>query len=405
MKSLDRKVALCADPTTITGITSAPISLLSIALLGLLVFLPGCGRGGDRSGAQPEPVRPVLYHEVAAVEGTRTRSFPARITAADLRELSFSVPGMVQSVRVRESEKVSAGQLLAELDVRDYESALAAVAARVENALQELERARRLLAEDAIARSVLEQREAVARVAQSEFEAAQKVLADARIVAPFDGVVSRVFIEVAQTVGPGTPAIRVFSRDDLEATIAVPASLVVNADGSRRESLGGLVRLDAERAVAIPAYFKKAEMEADASSQSFAATFGFKAPEGLMVLPGMNAEVELKLAGGNVPANAAQEQALALYVQTALVAFNEVETYLDQGVALARRASQIDLAASEAERALKIARLRHVEGEAPLLDVLTVQQRLAARSSEALNLQRLQLAQRANLHLALGGDW
>lgn len=104
-------------------------------------------------------------------------------------------------------------------------------------------------------------------------------------------------------------------------------------------------------------------------------------------------------------ANASQQQALANYVQTALSAFNEVETYLDQGVALARQSAQIELAAGEAERALAVAQLRHAEGEAPLLDVLTVQQRLAVRSSEAINLRRLQLAQRVNLHLALGGDW
>lgn len=281
-------------------------SSLPIALLSLAVFLSGCGRTSDRPSADGETVRPVLYHEVLAADGVRTRSFPARITAADLRELSFTVPGVVQSVWVRESEKVSAGQLLAELDLRDYESGLAAVAARVENAQQELDRARRLFEQDAIARSILEQRETVARVAQSEFEAAQKALADGRIVAPFDGVVSRVLIEVAQTVGPGAPAIRMFSRDMLEATIAVPASLVVNADGSRREKLGALIRLDADRATAIPADFKKAEMEADASSQSFAATFGFQAPEGLMVLPGMNAEVELKLGAGQAPANLIQ---------------------------------------------------------------------------------------------------
>lgn len=69
------------------------------------------------------------------------------------------------------------------------------------------------------------------------------------------------------------------------------------------------------------------------------------------------------------------------------------------------REEQIDLAADEAARALKIAQLRHQEGEAPLLDVLTVQQRVAARQSQAIHMQRLQLTQRVNLYLALGGEW
>lgn len=104
-------------------------------------------------------------------------------------------------------------------------------------------------------------------------------------------------------------------------------------------------------------------------------------------------------------ATASQKQAVANYAQTALKAFGDVETFLDQGSSLARRAEQIDLAAEEASLALKIAQLRHKEGEAPLLDVLTVQQRVAARQSQAINMQRLQLTQRVNLYLALGGEW
>jgi outer membrane protein TolC len=96
---------------------------------------------------------------------------------------------------------------------------------------------------------------------------------------------------------------------------------------------------------------------------------------------------------------------VAAYAQTALKAFGDVENFLDQGSSLVRRAEQIDLAAGEAARALKIAKLRHKEGEAPLLDVLSVQQRVAARESQAINLRRLQLAQRVNLYLALGGEW
>jgi NodT family efflux transporter outer membrane factor (OMF) lipoprotein len=104
-------------------------------------------------------------------------------------------------------------------------------------------------------------------------------------------------------------------------------------------------------------------------------------------------------------ATAGQQQAVASYAQTALEAFRDVETFLDQGSSLARRAEQINLASDEASSALRIAKLRHEEGEAPLLDVLTVQQRVAARKSQAIYLRRLQLAQRVNLFLSLGGDW
>ncbi|TVP76132.1 MAG: efflux transporter outer membrane subunit [Puniceicoccaceae bacterium] len=104
-------------------------------------------------------------------------------------------------------------------------------------------------------------------------------------------------------------------------------------------------------------------------------------------------------------ATASQKEAVALYAETALQAFGEVETFLDLGGSLGLRAVQLDEAALEASRALRIAELRHKEGEAPLLDVLTVQQRVAARKSQSIHIQRLKLDQRVQLYLALGGDW
>lgn len=264
-------------------------------LVSSCLFLSGCGRNADKASTVQDLPRPVIYHEVAAAGGGSVRSFPARVTASDLRELTFPRPGVVASVLVEESDRVVAGQILARLDDRDYVSALSASRARLENAVQALERARTLFAEDAIARNVLEQREAAEQVARSEFEAAEKALAEAQVEAPFAGVVSRVLVRESQAVAPGTPAVRIFSLSNLEATIAVPAAIILAADGTRRAELGATVRLDGGSGAAIAAQFKSAALEADAASQSYAVTFGFESPEGLNVLPGMNAEVELEL--------------------------------------------------------------------------------------------------------------
>jgi len=292
----------------LSGLIDLPMNLklLSVSsfrtfvLLGVLLGLSACGRG-DKAETSAELVRPVIYHQVEAVSAASTRSFPARTAAADMRELTFPVAGVVLPVPVDQSERVTKGQLLAQLDARDYESALSAARARVDNARQELDRANRLFKEDAIAKSALQQRKAAAEVATADFEAAEKALADTRIVAPFDGIISRVLVSESQTVAAGTPAVRIFSRDELEATIAVPANLIVNADGSRRGQDKILVRLDADPGQPIEASFKKAELEADEASQTYAVTFAFRSPDNLNVLPGMNAEVELTLHGRNAP--------------------------------------------------------------------------------------------------------
>jgi len=102
---------------------------------------------------------------------------------------------------------------------------------------------------------------------------------------------------------------------------------------------------------------------------------------------------------------AEQKQALAQYGDAVLNAFSEVETLLDQGVVLNARLEELTEARRHAEKAYRIAALRHKEGETELLDVLTIQERLTTANSDVVAVQRLLLEQRVNLHLALGGSW
>ncbi len=104
-------------------------------------------------------------------------------------------------------------------------------------------------------------------------------------------------------------------------------------------------------------------------------------------------------------ATAEQKQTLAAYAQTALKAFNEVETNLDLANTLIQREKELSLALSEAEKAYHIAELRHKEGEIALIDLLAMQQRVLSAKSNTSSLQRLALEQRVNLFLALGGNW
>ena len=104
-------------------------------------------------------------------------------------------------------------------------------------------------------------------------------------------------------------------------------------------------------------------------------------------------------------ATADQTQAIAGYAQTALEAFQEVENGLDQSVVLRDRSASLRVAAEEANKALRIARLRYDEGETDLLDVLTIQQRVFSSDADFVSIERSRLDAWINLNLALGGNW
>ncbi|MEO0576454.1 MAG: efflux transporter outer membrane subunit [Pseudomonadota bacterium] len=104
-------------------------------------------------------------------------------------------------------------------------------------------------------------------------------------------------------------------------------------------------------------------------------------------------------------ASASQKLAIATYAQTALNAFREVEDSLDQNAVLAERTALLAEAARQTQRAFDVAQLRYQEGETDLLDVLQIQANTFSADSALVTIQRQQLDEWINLHLALGGSW
>ncbi|MEM8917234.1 MAG: TolC family protein [Pseudomonadota bacterium] len=99
------------------------------------------------------------------------------------------------------------------------------------------------------------------------------------------------------------------------------------------------------------------------------------------------------------------EAAVALYADTAINAFTEVETALDRGVSLRKRRIALEKATEETSNALRLSLLQYKEGEIDLIDVLSLQQRVFGAESSLIALKRAQLNQYLEISLALGGDW
>ncbi len=117
------------------------------------------------------------------------------------------------------------------------------------------------------------------------------------------------------------------------------------------------------------------------------------------IFDGGAAEINVKIS------TAEQKQALASYASVALKAFSEIETNLDQGVALAAREKALTIAQEEFKEAYRIADLRHKAAETDLLSVLQIQQQAISADANLYAIQRAQLEQRINLYLSLGGSW
>ncbi len=97
-----------------------------------------------------------------------------------------------------------------------------------------------------------------------------------------------------ETVSAGQPVAALVSVGALEVTVDLPARVI--AESQEVEDRGAFVVLEAAPSTRIEATFKEANLLADTASQTYAVTFTFEPPGNLIILPGMNATVELSSA-------------------------------------------------------------------------------------------------------------
>lgn len=104
-------------------------------------------------------------------------------------------------------------------------------------------------------------------------------------------------------------------------------------------------------------------------------------------------------------ARAKYSQALEQYASDALTAFKEVETALAAEAFLREQEAALQQAVVEAERSVKLAVGQYERGLTEVLTLLDAQQRVFDSRSSLLSVKAQRLRNRADLHLALGGDF
>jgi len=111
-----------------------------------------------------------------------------------------------------------------------------------------------------------------------------------------------------------------------------------------------------------------------------------------------------RLRAGVDLAEARKLESLALYAQSVLNAYAEVETALEAEGLLAEREKALQTAVDQAMAARDLAQTRYARGLTDLIEVLESQRLAFLSQSQLLIVKRQRLDNRIDLYLALGGD-
>lgn len=194
---------------------------LSIILVGV-----SCNSGEKQSKKQN-----MIVHVAQAREGEADGNNEFSFIAKPFRssELSFRVGGPISRFDVYAGNHYLQGQLIAEIDPRDFRIRKERAEAVYNQSKSEFERIETLYQKNNVSASTYEKAKADYTSAKTAFETASNELDDTRLIAPFNGYVGEVYIEKFQDVKATQPVISLVDIDQLRIEAYVTQDIAFRA--------------------------------------------------------------------------------------------------------------------------------------------------------------------------------
>lgn len=258
------------------------------AFILLSAFLSSCGN--EPEIASPKPLRPVKTMEVRNINEGLRRELPGVVDALRKADLSFRVPGKLETLLVREGELVSLGQALAQLDKTDYKIQLQASQGSYDQASADFKRAHELVKKDYISGSDYDGLKAKASTASANLDSAKQNLAYTTLYAPFSGIIAKRYIENFEDMAATQP---VFALHDLSAytiRVDVPESFMISQPNTIPTNVEAVFESIPQKT--FPLIYKERSSQPDKSSKTYEVTFIMNADPKYNILPGMTVSVQ-----------------------------------------------------------------------------------------------------------------
>lgn len=200
-------------------IAIALVAAAGRGLFGLLGGGPDGGPGGGMAGGMPPmPVDVDTARRETVIDAVRATG---RIEAVQAVELRPDEQGRVTELLFREGQAVEAGTPLVKIDDAMLRAQAERAAAERDLAHQQLERMRRLRADNASSPADLERAEAAARAADATLELLRLQVARTTVRAPFAGVVGQRFVSLGDYVTTATRLLTLQTMDPQRVVIEV----------------------------------------------------------------------------------------------------------------------------------------------------------------------------------------
>ena len=231
------------------------IPWILVALIVAFIVNMG-GRITEKKAALEEEKKAALKKEVPAVRVITLTlepqrlvdaiNLPAQVEPYEEIWVKSEVPGQVIEVRVKEGQRVKRGQVLMQLDDRDFRARLARIEANYRLAKLNYDRTKALVRKNLAAPTKLDEIEAQLKDLIAQRSEATLALSRTSIKSPLSSLLNEIRAERGDFVGVGDPVAQILEIDTVKVTVGVPesdvaaifdleeADIIIEALGKRR---------------------------------------------------------------------------------------------------------------------------------------------------------------------------
>lgn len=191
-----------------------------VMAMACIMIMVSCGR----DNSSKDVVVPVYTTQAKRVGQFVSTTFTGKTKPDIEANLAFRVSGQVMRVLVKEGDFVRKGQVVAEMDSRDYEVQLAAAQAEYKQIKADAERVMALYAEGNTTASNYDKARYGLQQIEQKLANCRNQLSDTRLRSTMDGCVQELYHQSGETVSAGMPVLSIFNDKKVEVEINVSAS-------------------------------------------------------------------------------------------------------------------------------------------------------------------------------------
>ncbi len=317
--------------------------IILVAALAILTCVIALKRAHSRRGSAdadaaasiPKKQPPLVTVETVETQTlSRTLTLTGSVEPVRVASLASPAEGPIQVVKVREGDRVRAGDVLATIGRKAAKNAwLASAREELRKEEEELKRIEQLVAQGALAGDQLDLAKTNHERARARLAEAEESARDYQILAPWDGIVSRVLVMEGNYVAPRTALVELFDPESLVVRVAVPEA----SAASVREGMSARVTFDAYPTDSFQALVSRVYPELDPRMRT--RMIELQPTENVSLLPGMFARIEIVMGSVEhavaVPRDAivvtAEGEQIVYVVAEGKVVRRKVQTGIEEG--------------------------------------------------------------------------